>query len=189
MQARMQLKYRDEVAKTIGEEFSVKNPMALPRIQKVVLSVGLGKELEGTKLNATAKAQVLDDLAVITGQKPVVTRAKKSVSNFKVRAGYEDGAMVTLRGERMWEFLDRFINIAIPRIKDFRGLKDRSFDKQGNYSMGITEQAIFPEVNMAEAKYTHGMHITVVISNSTPDISRRLLAEMGMPFIKPDEKN
>jgi len=184
---RLKLKYREEVAKAIGEKFGIQNAMALPRMEKVVISVGLGKQLDGTKLNATAKEQVLTDLTVIAGQKPIVTRAKKSVSNFKVREGYEIGAMVTLRGAQMWEFLDRLINLAIPRIKDFRGMPDKSFDKGGNYSFGINEQAIFPEVNMAEAKFLHGMNFNVVIKNSNPEISRFLLAEMGVPFVKPDE--
>lgn len=188
MTPRMKEKYQATVAPKLKQELKIHNPMALPKLQKIVLSVGLGKQLEGTKLNPVAKEQVLRDLGVIAGQKPVVTIAKKSVSNFKVRAGYEDGAMVTLRGARMWEFLDRLISLAIPRIKDFRGLNPRSFDKQGNYSFGISEQGIFPEVNMADAKFTHGMHLTFVISNSNPDRSRVLLAEMGFPFAKPEAR-
>ncbi len=156
--------------------------MAVPTLDKIVLTVGIGHQIEGTKLNAVAKEQVLKDLTVISGQKPVVTKAKKSVSNFKVRKGYENGAMVTLRGARMWEFFDRLVNIAIPRIKDFRGLKTTSFDKAGNYSLGVTEQAIFPEVNMSDAKFTHGMNITIVIRNSDPEKSTKLLLALGVPF-------
>lgn len=189
MTPRLKQKYKDEVANRLKEAFGIDNSLALPRLEKIVLTVGMGKELEGTKLNATAKEQVLADLAVITGQKPVITRAKKSVSNFKVRKGYENGAMVTLRGAMMWEFFDRLVSLAIPRIKDFRGLKDDSFDQAGNYSLGVTEQAVFPEINMAEAKYTHGMNITFVIRNSDPERSRTMLAELGMPFVRPSESN
>jgi len=187
MTARMKEKYNTKVAPGLQEHFGITNRLALPKLEKIVLSVGLGKSLEGTKLNPVHKEQVINDLQIVTGQKPVVTIAKKSVSNFKVRAGYEDGAMVTLRGDRMWEFLDRLISLAIPRIKDFRGLKTTSFDKQGNYSLGVTEQAIFPEINMADAKYMHGFHVTFVIRNSNPEKSRHLLAEMGMPFVRPEQ--
>lgn len=182
MPVRMQEKFAGPVGEKVKVDFGVANVMALPRLDKIVLNVGMGKALEGTKLNAAAKEQVLDDLAVITGQQPVIRRAKKSVSNFKIRKGYEVGAMVTLRGQRMWEFLDRLISLAIPRIKDFRGLNPRSFDGRGNYSFGIDEQGIFPEVNMSDVKYTHGMHITLVFRNSTDEVSRLVLSEMGMPF-------
>lgn len=182
MPVRMQEKFAGPVGEKVKADFGVANVMALPRLDKIVLNVGMGKALEGTKLNAAAKEQVLDDLAVITGQQPVIRLAKKSVSNFKIRKGYEVGAMVTLRGQRMWEFLDRLISLAIPRIKDFRGLNPRSFDGRGNYSFGIDEQGIFPEVNMSEVKYTHGMHITLVFRNSTDEVSRLVLSEMGMPF-------
>ena len=182
MPVRMQEKFAGPVGEKVKADFGVANVMALPRLDKIVLNVGMGKALEGTKLNAAAKEQVLNDLAVITGQQPVIRRAKKSVSNFKIRKGYEVGAMVTLRGQRMWEFLDRLISLAIPRIKDFRGLNPRSFDGRGNYSFGIDEQGIFPEVNMSEVKYTHGMHITLVFRNSTDEVSRLVLSEMGMPF-------
>ena len=182
----MQAKYLSEVVTKLQEQLGIRNRMALPRLEKIVLSVGLGHQLEGTKLDAVAKEQVLKDLAVITGQRPVVTRAKKSVSNFKVRRGYEDGAMVTLRRARMWEFYDRLISMAIPRIKDFRGLNPDSFDSQGNYSFGVTEQAIFPEVNMSEAKFNHGMNITFVVRGSDPEKSRQLFQQMGMPFAVTD---
>jgi len=183
---RLKQKYTDEVAAKVREKFGVANVMATPRIEKIVLSVGMGNQLEGTKLNANAKEQVLSDLAVVTGQKPVITKAKKSVANFKVRAGYENGAMVTLRGNRMWEFFDRLVSLAVPRIKDFRGLKDTSFDGRGNYSFGVTEQGIFPEVDIANAKYIHGFHITFVIRNSDNERSRFMLAELGMPFVNKD---
>jgi large subunit ribosomal protein L5 len=184
MVPRQKERYLGPVCEKLMAELGVSNRMALPRLRKIVLTVGLGKQLEGTKINAKAKEQVLKDLAAITGQKAVMTKAKKSVSNFKVRAGYESGAMVTLRGERMWEFFDRLVSLAIPRIKDFRGLKATGFDKAGNYSFGITEQGIFTEVDMANAEYMHGMNVTFVISNGDPVRSRALLREMGLPFVK-----
>src|SRR4029077_20532333 len=133
------------------------------------------------------KQTVLDTLTKISGQKAVVIKAKKSVSNFKVRQGYETSAMVTLRRNRMWHFLDRLINLATPRVKDFRGLNPKAFDRQGNYSMGLSEQGVFPEINMAEVNFTHGMNINLQFSGSNPELSRHLLAELGMPF-KKDEK-
>ncbi len=187
MAPRMKEKYETDVVPKLTEQFSIANRMAVPSLDRIMLVVGLGQQIEGTKLNVVAKEQVLADLNIVAGQRPVVTKAKKSVSNFKVRAGYENGAMVTLRGDRMWEFYDRLVSLAIPRIKDFRGLKDTSFDGQGNYSLGVTEQAVFPEINMAEAKFTHGMHVTFVIRNSTPEMSRVLLAELGMPFVRAEE--
>jgi large subunit ribosomal protein L5 len=129
---------------------------------------------------------VLNTLAQITGQKAVMRRAKKSVANFKLRTGYEVGAMVTLRGDRMWEFLDRLISLATPRIRDFRGLPDKSFDGRGNYSFGVTEQAIFPEVDMANAQFTHGMNITLVFANSTDERTKFALQQLGFPFRKPE---
>jgi len=187
MPPRMKEKLDDEVYDKIKEQFGIANPMALPKLQKIVINVGMGNALEGTKLNATARETVLKDLSAIAGQKPVTRKAKKSVSNFKIREGYEVGAMVTLRGNRMWEFLDRMVTLAIPRIKDFRGLSDKSFDKAGNYSFGVREQGIFPEVNMAEAQYTHGLNINVVLTNSDPEKSRFVLGEMGMPFVRPED--
>lgn len=189
MVPRMKQKYNEQARKKIAEDFAISNPMALPRIEKIVLNVGLGKSLEGTKLNPKAKDTVLKDLATITGQKAVVVKAKKSVSNFKVRAGYETGAMVTLRGTRMWEFVDRLVSLAIPRIKDFRGLSDKSFDAGGNYSFGVNEQGIFPEIDMSNVEFTHGMNITFVFKNSTPELSRAVLSELGMPFVRPEQSN
>ena len=189
MTPRRKTQFEGPVAEKIKADFGITNPMAMPKLEKIVLSVGLGKQLDGTKLNPKAKAQVLEDLAVITGQKPVMKKAKKAVSNFKLRVGYEVGSMVTLRGPRMWEFFDRLVTLAIPRIKDFRGLKTTSFDGRGNYSFGITEQGIFPEVDMAAAQFTHGMNITLVFKNSTNEITKACLTEMGFPFVKPAKKN
>lgn len=182
MVPRLKQKFTSEVAAKVKEQYEVVNPMALPRLDKIVLNVGMGRELEGTKLKAVAKEQVISDLSLVSGQRPIMKRATKSVSNFKIRAGYEVGVMTTLRGARMWEFLDRLISLAIPRIKDFRGLNPRAFDGRGNYSFGITEQGIFPEVNMSEAKFMHGMNITLVFRNSTDELSHFVLREMGMPF-------
>jgi large subunit ribosomal protein L5 len=174
--------YKDKVAKSLGEKFGLNNPMQHPRVEAIVINVNMGRHLEGTKLPPNVKQTVLDTLTKISGQKPVVLKAKKSVSNFKVRAGYETAAMVTLRRDRMWYFLDRLIHLATPRIKDFRGLNDKAFDRQGNYSMGISEQGVFPEIDMAAVTFTHGMNINIKFKNSTPDLSRFVLAELGMPF-------
>jgi large subunit ribosomal protein L5 len=183
----MKTQYNEQVKPKLKEEFGIKNDLALPRMDKVVLNVGMGRELDGTKVRAVAKDQVLADLAAISGQKPVMVKARKSVANFKVRTGYATHAMVTLRGDRAWEFFDRLVTLAIPRVKDFRGLPAKSFDAAGNYSFGVQEQGIFPEINMAEAQYTHGMNINLVFSNSDPDRSRFLLKELGFPFVKPED--
>ena len=188
MTPRMKQKFTGPVAEKIKAEAGITNPMAMPRLEKIIVNVGMGKLIEGTKLNAKAKEQVQKDLALITGQKPVMTIAKKSVANFKVRAGYENGAMVTLRGDRMWEFFDRLVSLAIPRIKDFRGFSDRAFDGRGNYSFGLTEQGIFPEVDMANAQHTFGMHITLVFSNSTNELTKTAMTELGFPFVKREPK-
>lgn len=185
MTPRMKEKFVGPVAEKIKAQAGITNPMAMPRMEKIVVSVGMGKLIEGTKLNAKAKEQVQKDLALITGQKPIMTVAKKSVANFKVRSGYENGAMVTLRGERMWEFFDRLVSLAIPRIKDFRGFSNKSFDGRGNYSFGLTEQGIFPEVDMANAQHTFGMHITLVFKNSNNDLTKTVMTELGFPFVKP----
>ena len=186
MAPRMKEKFSGSVAEQVKEKFGITNPMALPRLDKVVLTVGMGHQLEGTKLNAQAKGQVVSDLATITGQRPVMSKAKKSVSNFKSRAGYEIGVMVTLRGARMWEFFDRLISMGIPRIKDFRGLPVKSFDGRGNYSFGLAEQGVFPEVDMAKAQFSHGMNVTLVFRNSSDEKSRLVLEQLGLPFAKPD---
>ena len=188
VEPRLQTKFKAEVRTALGEKFGIKNPMAQPRLEKIVLNVNMGRHLENNKLPVNVKTTVLDTIVKVAGQKPVVTKAKKSVSNFKVREGAETAAMVTLRRDRMWHFLDRFINLACPRIKDFRGLKETAFDGQGNYACGITEQGVFPEINMADVNFTHGMNISISFANSTPELSRFILGELGMPFRKPEEK-
>lgn len=185
---RLRTMYDEAVRPKVAEEFGVKNRMAQPRIAKVVINVNMGRHLDGTKIPPNVKSAVLDTLTQISGQKPVMIAAKKSVSNFKVREGYETAAMVTMRRERMWHFLDRFIHLAAPRIKDFRGLPTKAFDRQGSYSFGLTEQGVFPEIDMANASFTHGMNINISFANSTPAMSRFVLEEMGWPFRKPEQK-
>jgi len=182
MQPRLKQRYRQQIVPRVQQEHEIANVMAVPRLEKIVLNVGLGQQLEGAKINPKAREQVLQDLAVITGQRPIMKHAKRSVSNFKLREGFEVGAMVTLRGDRMWEFLDRLLNLAIPRIKDFRGLSTKSFDGQGNYSFGVNEQGIFPEVDMTHAQFTHGMHITLVFRGSNDTLSFDVLKQLGTPF-------
>jgi large subunit ribosomal protein L5 len=185
---RLKVMYDTQVRAKVAEKFGVKNPMAMPKIDKVVINVNMGRHLEGTKIPPDKKQTMLDTVTKISGQRPVVIKAKKSVSNFKLRAGFESSVMVTMRRDRMWNFLDRVINLATPRIKDFRGLSTKAFDAMGNYSFGFTEQGVFPEINMAEVTFTHGMHVNVVFKNSTPDKSRFVLEQLGMPFAKPEQK-
>ena len=185
---RLKTMFEEQVRAKLAEEFGVKNRMAQPKLEKIVLNVNMGRHLDGTKIPPNVKNSVLDTLVTISGQKPVMIAAKKSVSNFKVREGYETAAMVTLRRERMWHFLDRFIHLAAPRIKDFRGLPTKAFDRQGSYSFGLTEQGVFPEIDMASASFTHGMNLNLCFSNSTPAMSRFVLEELGWPFRKPEQK-
>lgn len=182
MPPRVREKFKNEVSSKIADQFGIKNIHAIPSLEKIVLNVGMGKELDGTKVKPHVRDQVLSDLTLISGQKPVLIKARKSVSNFKVRDGWLTHAKVTLRGNRMWEFFDRLFSLAIPRVKDFRGLSTTSFDQGGNYSIGLNEQGVFPEINMADATYTHGMNINFVFRNSNPELSRFVLAELGVPF-------
>lgn len=182
----LQEKFEKEVLPKVKEKFGITNPMALPRLEKVVINTGMGKQLENNKLKPEIRDAVLGTLAAVSGQKPVLLTAKKSVANFKVREGATSAAMVTLRRDRMWSLLQRVIHLAIPRVKDFRGLKDTSFDKQGNYSFGFSEQAVFPEIDMGKVTFSHGMHINISFRNSNPAISRFVLAELGWPFKRED---
>ncbi|MCB9837253.1 MAG: 50S ribosomal protein L5 [Phycisphaera sp.] len=181
--------FQESIRGQVAEKFGIKNPMAQPKLEKIVINVNIGRHLDGTKVPANIKQTVADTLTKISGQKPIDIKAKKSVSNFKLREGYDNAFMVTMRRDRMWFFLDRFIHLAAPRIKDFRGLPAKSFDRQGNYSMGLTEQGVFPEINMAEVNFTHGMHINFVFRNSSPELSRFVLDGLGMPFAKSEAKN
>ncbi|MGD8276915.1 MAG: 50S ribosomal protein L5 [Gemmatimonadota bacterium] len=178
MKPRLQQHYDERVRSTLMEEFSFRNPFQIPRLEKIVLNVGLGEAPKDAKLLDS----VVDEVARITGQKPVVTRARKSISNFSLREGMPIGVMVTLRGLRMYEFLDRLINVAIPRIRDFRGIPSRSFDGRGNYTLGVREQMIFPEIDYDKVHKIHGMDIVFVTSTVKDDEAFALLREMGMPF-------
>jgi len=185
---RLQQAYIEAVGPKAIEEFGLKNVHELPKLTKIVVNAGIGKYLDNAKLKPEVRDQFINNFSTITGQKPIMIKAKKAVAQFRVREGMPSAFMVTLRRDRMWHFMDRLINLAIPRIKDFRGVKDKSFDKGGSYSFGLTEQAVFPEINMSNATITHGMHITFVFEKSNPKLSRFVLAELGMPFVKPEER-
>ncbi len=179
--ARLKDLYKSKVVGELVKEFGYKNRMAVPRLEKIIISMGVGKAVQDKKFIELAKA----DLILITGQMPLVCKAKKSVSNFKVRAGQETGLKVTIRGERMYEFMDRLISLAIPRVRDFRGLNPNGFDGRGSYSMGLSEQTVFPEINPAKVEFQQGMNITFVTTARTDDEARRMLALFGTPFRVP----
>ncbi len=174
----MKEKYSDEVAKGLMEKFGYKNIMEIPKIEKVVLNMGVGEAVSNPKVLDVA----INDMTIIAGQKPVVTRAKKSIAAFKIREGMPIGAKVTLRGKRMYEFLDKLLNIALPRVRDFRGVSPKSFDGRGNYTMGIKEQLIFPEIEYEKVDKVRGMDIIIVTTAKTDEEARELLKLMGMPF-------
>jgi len=178
--ARFKDKYQNDVAKALMEKFGYKSVMEIPKIEKIVINMGLGDGKDNPKVIKAA----VDELATIAGQAPIITKAKKSVANFKVRQGMNVGAKVTLRGERMYEFVDRFITIALPRVRDFRGVNANSFDGRGNYTLGIKEQLIFPEINIDKVETVRGMDITFVTTAKTDEEARELLRLMGMPFMK-----
>lgn len=176
--ARLRAKYQKEIIPALLKELGLKNVMAVPKLEKVVINMGMGE--------ATQNAKVLDpavaELTQITGQKPIVTKAKKSIAAFKVREGMPIGAMVTLRGDRMYEFMDRLMNVALPRVRDFRGVSTKSFDGRGNYTLGLRDQLIFPEIDYAKVDKQKGMNITIVTTAKTDDHARSLLRNLGMPF-------
>jgi large subunit ribosomal protein L5 len=176
--ARLKDLYKSKIVPVLREKYGYKSVMAVPKIQKVVVSMGVGKAVQDKKFLESA----LQDLTMITGQKPLVIRAKKSVSNFKVRQGDQTALKATLRGGRMYEFIDRLINLAIPRVKDFRGLSTTSFDGRGNYSLGMNEQTVFPEIDAAKVETIQGMNITFVTTAKTNNEARELLKLFGMPF-------
>ena len=180
--ARLKDLYKSKVIQELTKEFGYKNSMAVPRMEKVVISMGIGKATQDKKFLESAKKELM----MIAGQMPVACKAKKSVSNFKVREGTETGLKVTVRGVRMYEFMDRLISLAIPRVRDFRGLNDKSFDGRGNYSMGLSEQSVFPEINVAKMEFQQGMNLTFVPTAQTNDEARRLLELFGMPFKRPE---
>jgi large subunit ribosomal protein L5 len=175
---RLKVRFREEVLPRLRQELGFANSMQVPRLQKVVINMGVGDALKDARMLEAAT----QDLAVITGQRPVVTKARKSIAGFKLREGMSIGAKVTLRGDRMWEFVDRLITVAIPRIRDFRGLSRRSFDGHGNYTLGLTEQLIFPEIDYDKVVKVRGMDITVATTARTDDEGRALLIALGFPF-------
>jgi large subunit ribosomal protein L5 len=168
-------------------EFGLKNLHQLPKLSKIIVNVGVGKHLENQKLKPDYRDTVVSTLTTITGQRPVMVKARVSVSNFKVREGAPSAFMVTVRRERMWSFFDRLVNLAMPRVKDFRGVKASAFDPGGSYSFGLTEQAVWPEINTAHINSIHGMNINIVFERSNPAMSRFLLTELGFPFAKEGE--
>lgn len=178
-------KYRTEVVPTLTEEFALTNPMEVPRIEKIVINMGLGEAVQNPKIIEAAVAE----LTKLAGQKPVVTRARNSIATFKLREGMPIGCMVTLRGARMYEFLERLIYIALPRVRDFKGVSDKAFDGHGNYSLGIREQIIFPEIDYDKVDKVRGMNITMVTSAPNDDQARSLLRHMGMPFIRRQQRS
>ena len=177
---RMRAKYEEEVRKALMEKFGYKSPMQIPKLEKIVINIGVGE----AKDNAKALEAAANDLAIITGQKPIITKAKKSVANFKIREGMNLGCKVTLRSDKMYEFLDRLFNIALPRVRDFRGINPNSFDGRGNYSMGLKEQLIFPEIEYDKIDKIRGMDICFVTTAKTDEEARELLTLMGAPFSK-----
>jgi large subunit ribosomal protein L5 len=178
MAVRLRERYKQEIVPALREQFQYPNVMAVPRLEKIVLNMGIG----GAKDDIKAMDRAMEELAQIAGQRPEVRRARKSIANFKLREGLPIGCRVTLRGTRMYEFLDRLISVALPRVRDFRGLSTRSFDGRGNYTMGVTDQLIFPEVNYDKVDAVRGMNISMVTTAKTDDESRALLEKLGMPF-------
>jgi large subunit ribosomal protein L5 len=176
--SRLRERYEKDVIPALNKEFGYGNVMAIPKITKVVVNMGLGEATQNAKIVDTGA----DELGRITGQKPVVTRAKKSIAQFKVRKGMPIGTMVTLRGERMWEFLDRLISVALPRVRDFRGVSPRGFDGRGNYTLGLKDQLLFPEIDYMKVDKARGMNISVVTTAKTDEESRKLLQLLGVPF-------
>jgi large subunit ribosomal protein L5 len=175
---RMKQRFREEIVSALQQELGLTNPMQVPRLEKIVVNMGIGDAVKDGRLLEAA----LEDLAVITGQKAVITKARKSIAGFKLREGMAIGAKVTLRGDRMWEFYDRLVSLALPRIRDFRGMSPRSFDGHGNYTLGVTEQLIFPEVDYDKVVQVRGMDITIVTTATTDDEARSLLVALGFPL-------
>ena len=177
---RLQERYENEVVKSLMEKFNYSSKMQAPKIEKIVLNIGVGDAVSNSKLLDEA----VNELTLISGQKPVITRAKKSIAGFKLREGAPIGCKVTLRGERMYEFLDKLVNISLPRVRDFRGVSNNSFDGRGNYTLGIKEQLIFPEINFDKVNKLRGMDIVFVTTAKSDEEGRELLAQLGMPFKK-----
>jgi large subunit ribosomal protein L5 len=181
MAPRLKERYKNEIVQALMKEFSYTNPMAVPRLEKIVINMGVGREAQN---NPKVFDQAAVEVATVSGQKPVITRAKKSIAAFKLRTGMPVGVAVTLRGERMYEFLDRFVNAVLPRVRDFRGVSPRAFDGRGNYTIGIKDQLIFPEIDFNKVDRTRGMNISIVTTARTDEEGRALLRQFGMPFMK-----
>jgi large subunit ribosomal protein L5 len=180
MAARLRERYLKDVVPTLGKELAIKNRMAIPRLEKIILNMGLGEAVANPKILDGA----VEELSAIAGQKAVVTRAKKSIATYKLRTGMAIGARVTLRGDRMYEFLDRLINIALPRVRDFRGVSTKAFDGRGNYTLGVRDHFIFPEIDYAKTDKSKGLNVTLVTTAGRDDRARALLQHLGMPFGK-----
>jgi large subunit ribosomal protein L5 len=180
MASRLKEKYQQEVVPALRKEFDYKNPMQVPGVHKVVINIGMGEVIQ----NAKAMDAAISDLATITGQRPVITRAKRSVAAFKLREGMQIGCMVTLRGDRMYQFLDKLLNVALPRLRDFQGVSPEAFDGRGNYTLGLREQLVFPEIDYDKVDKVRGMEVSIVTTARTDEEGRRLLKLMGMPFKK-----
>jgi large subunit ribosomal protein L5 len=180
MASRLKEKYQQEVVPALQKEFNYKNPMQVPGVHKVVVNIGMGEVIQ----NAKAMDAAVSDLATITGQRPVITRAKRSVAAFKLREGMQIGCMVTLRGDHMFQFLDKLMNVALPRIRDFQGISPEAFDGRGNYTLGLREQLVFPEIDYDKVDKVRGMEVSIVTTARTDEEGRRLLKLMGMPFKK-----
>jgi len=180
MASRLKEKYQQEVVPALQKEFNYKNPMQVPGVHKVVVNIGMGEVIQ----NAKAMDAAVSDLATITGQRPVITRAKRSVATFKLREGMQIGCMVTLRGDRMYQFLDKLVNVALPRLRDFQGVSPEAFDGRGNYTLGLREQLVFPEIDYDKVDKVRGMEVSIVTTARTDEEGRRLLKLMGMPFKK-----
>jgi len=178
MAPRLKERYKKEIVPALMKEFSYPNPMAVPRLRKIVINMGLGEAIQNAKLLDAAS----QELSQITGQKPIITRARKSIANFKLRKDMPIGAMVTLRGDRMYEFVDRLMNVALPRVRDFRGLSTRSFDGRGSYTLGLRDQLVFPEVDYSKVEKIKGMNISIVTDARTDAEALALLRHLGMPF-------
>jgi large subunit ribosomal protein L5 len=178
MSPRLKQKYSNDVAPALAKEFGYTNPMSIPKVEKIVLNMGLGEAISNAKILDAA----VSDLATVAGQRPVVTKAKKSIAAFKLREGMSIGTMVTLRGDRMYEFLDRFISITLPRVRDFRGVSPKSFDGRGNYTIGLRDQLIFPEIDFGKVDKARGMNVCIVTTAKTDEEARALLRALGMPF-------
>ena len=180
MASRLKVKYKEEIMPALQKEFNYTNPMQVPGVHKVVINIGMGEAIQ----NAKAMDAAVSDLTTITGQRPVITRAKRSVATFKLREGMQIGCMVTLRGDRMYHFLDKLLNVALPRLRDFQGVSADAFDGRGNYTLGLKEQLVFPEIDYDKVDKVRGMEVSIVTTARTDEEGRRLLKLMGMPFKK-----